>query len=234
MRRRTRSEPDCSGRCRCGQTLGVSAIACRTSSVKSRGCGEVNRTRSSPVDGAELAQQLGELRCAGEVTAVGVDVLAQQRDLEHVVGDERLDLLDDLADPAGAFGAAQARDDAEGAGVVAPDGDRHPGVVADVALRRQSRGEGLELFDQLDDGDGRRVGLREQLRQVGQVVGAVDDVDPRRLVGHDGAVLLGEAAPDHDGEVLPARPALILERLEVAERAVEPVVGVLADRTGVE
>ncbi len=34
--------------CSWGITLGVSAIAAITSSVKSRGCGEVNRTRSSP------------------------------------------------------------------------------------------------------------------------------------------------------------------------------------------
>ena len=34
--------------CRAGITLGVSAIAAITSSVKSFGCGEVNRTRSSP------------------------------------------------------------------------------------------------------------------------------------------------------------------------------------------
>ena len=34
--------------CSCGQTFGVSAIAAITSEVKSRGCGEVNRTRSSP------------------------------------------------------------------------------------------------------------------------------------------------------------------------------------------
>ena len=44
----TASEPDCSGMCRLGQTAGVSAIAAMTSSVKSRGCGLVNRTRSIP------------------------------------------------------------------------------------------------------------------------------------------------------------------------------------------
>ena len=48
MRRSTSSDPDCSGMCSCGQTLGVCAIAAMTSEVKSRGCGEVNRTRSSP------------------------------------------------------------------------------------------------------------------------------------------------------------------------------------------
>ena len=46
--RRTRSDPDCSGMCSCGHTFGVCAIAAMTSAVKSRGCGEVNRTRSSP------------------------------------------------------------------------------------------------------------------------------------------------------------------------------------------
>lgn len=42
------SDPDCIGMCSCGITFGVSAIAAITSSVKSRGCGEVKRTRSSP------------------------------------------------------------------------------------------------------------------------------------------------------------------------------------------
>ncbi len=45
---RTVSEPDCSGMWSCGITLGVSAMAAITSSVKSRGCGEVKRTRSRP------------------------------------------------------------------------------------------------------------------------------------------------------------------------------------------
>ncbi|PQM47220.1 hypothetical protein C1Y40_02592 [Mycobacterium talmoniae] len=48
MARSTRSEPDCSGMCRAGHTFAVSAIASMTSSVNSAGCGEVNRTRSSP------------------------------------------------------------------------------------------------------------------------------------------------------------------------------------------
>ena len=43
-----RSLPDCIGICRLGITFGVCAIAAMTSSVKSRGCGEVNLTRSRP------------------------------------------------------------------------------------------------------------------------------------------------------------------------------------------
>ncbi len=48
IRLSTASEPDCSGMCRLGITFGVSAIAVITSSVKSRGCGDVKRTRSRP------------------------------------------------------------------------------------------------------------------------------------------------------------------------------------------
>ena len=48
MARSTESDPDCRGMCSCGMTFGVSAIAAITSSVKSFGCGEVNRTRSRP------------------------------------------------------------------------------------------------------------------------------------------------------------------------------------------
>ena len=48
MARSTASDPDCRGMCSCGITFGVSAMAAITSSVKSRGCGEVKRTRSSP------------------------------------------------------------------------------------------------------------------------------------------------------------------------------------------
>ena len=46
--RRMRSEPDCSGMCSCGMTVGVCAIASMTSSVNAAGCGDVNRTRSRP------------------------------------------------------------------------------------------------------------------------------------------------------------------------------------------
>ena len=44
----TLSDPDCNGMCNCGIALGVSAMAAITSSVKSLGCGEVKRNRSSP------------------------------------------------------------------------------------------------------------------------------------------------------------------------------------------
>ena len=41
-------------------TLGVSAIAAITSSVKSRGCGEVKRTRSRPSISPQARKQFAE------------------------------------------------------------------------------------------------------------------------------------------------------------------------------
>ena len=67
--------------CSCGITFGVSAMAAITSSVKSRGCGEVKRTRSRPSICAAGAQQLAEGLAVADVGAVGVDVLAEQGDL---------------------------------------------------------------------------------------------------------------------------------------------------------
>ena len=126
--------------------------------------------------------------------------------------------------------AAQRRHDAERAGVVAADRDRHPGRVRRLAAGGQGRREDLERLEDLDLRlllDPRAL---EQRRQRAHVVGAEDDVDPRRPAGDLAAVLLREAPADGD---LHAR-AGGLDRGQVAEVAVEPVVGVLAHRAGVE
>ena len=123
MSLRTLSEPDCSGMCSCGMTLGVSAIASMTSSVKAAGCGLVKRTRSRPWMLAAGAQQLAEGLPVAEFHAVGVHVLPQQRDLDGAVVDQRLDLGQDFPGPAVLLLAAQGRDDAERAGVVAAHRD---------------------------------------------------------------------------------------------------------------
>ena len=62
------------------------------------------------------------------------------------------------------------------------------------------------------------------------VVGAEHDVDVTGPLAHDVAVLLGQAAGHDDLAAVP----LGLPRLEVAEVAVELVVGVLADAARVE
>jgi hypothetical protein len=166
-----------------------------------------------PLDRTDVAQELGEVAVAGEVAAVGVDVLPEQRHLDDAVGDQPTDLLDDVVRAAGHLRAAQRGDDAERAAVVAPDADRDPRVVADLALGGQGAGERLQGLHELDDRHFGRVGGGQQLRQRSDVVGAVDHVDPRGPVDDLRAVLLGEAATDRDREVAALGAACVLGRL---------------------
>jgi hypothetical protein len=206
-------------------TLAVSAIASMTSSVKSRGCGEVKRTRSRP---SISPQQLAERGPVAELGAVGVHVLAEQRDLEHPVGDQRADLAQDVAGPAVLLLAPQGRHDAEGAGVVAAHRDRDPGRVDRPAPGGQQRRERLQRLGEL--------GLRlvpdasplEQGGQRGHVVGAVDHVDPRRAIGDLGAFHLGQAAAHRDLH------AVLLLGQQMTQVSVQPVSRVLPDRARVE
>ena len=166
----------------------------------------------------------------GERDPVGVDVLAQQRHLEHALVHQGLHLGQDVAGPAVDLLAAQRRDDAERAGVVAADRDGNPCGVGGFAGRRQ---RGRELLERLDDLHLRLAvvpGPFEQRRQRADVVGAEHHVDPRRTAQHGVAVLLRQAAADGDLHVGVA----VLARREVAEVAVELVVGVLPHRAGVE
>ena len=153
--------PHWTGRWRASQTDGQSRIASISRSDRSHGCEVTNRRRGiagapsavrSPSIGAD---ELGEVRaracgpgagptvrsvttCAnrgsgGEVVAVGVDVLAEERDLAVAGRAEGPGLVDDLVERAAALRAAAERDDAVGARLVAAVDDRQPG--ADRASR---------------------------------------------------------------------------------------------------
>ena len=216
--------------CSCGHTFGVSAIAAITSEVKSRGCGEVNRTRSSPSTEPHDTQQLRERAAVAELDAVGVDVLPEQGHLQHAVRGERGNLGEHVAGAPVLLLAAQRRDDAERAGVVAAHRDRHPARVGRLAARRQRRGEDLQRLGDLHLGARVVPGPLQQHRQRVHVVRAEHHVHPRRPADDLGPVLLRQAATDRDLHAGPGR----LDRPQVAEVAVEPVVGVLPDRARVE
>ena len=183
-----------------------------------------------PVDGADGAQKFGEQRTApGDVAPVGVDVLTEERDLDCSGVGQLLHLGDDLVEGPADLPAPHRGDDAEGAPVVAADLDRHPGGVGKVAPHGQRGGEGVGLLEDLHDRafEGRAP---QQVGRVADVVGAEDDIDVGRPLLDQPPVLLGQAAADGDLQIGPA----LLERLQLAEVAVEPVVGVLADAAGVE
>ena len=154
MRASVRSLPDCSGRCRCSHTHAHSAIAAIVSGRRSFGCGDVNRMRSMPSTASTARSRsanCGPVLAGAEVAAVGVDVLAEQRDLDDAVGGELLDLVHDVAHPPADLPPAHRRHDAERARVVAADLDRDPRRVIDLAPGRQRRRIRLVLLEDLDD-----------------------------------------------------------------------------------
>src|SRR4051812_48546929 len=104
------------------------------------------------VDGAASTQQLAERVLVAELHAVRVHVLAEQRDLDDTVVDERLYLGEHVTGSAIALPPTQRRHDAERARVVAAHTDRDPRAVRRFAPRRQRRGKDLERLKQLDLG----------------------------------------------------------------------------------
>ena len=218
----------------CSQTVGVSAMASITSGVKSCGCGLVNRTLRMPSTAPTVRRRSansGRARRSrhGDVAAVGVDVLPEQRDLHDASGREALHLAEDVADRARALRSSYERHDAERARVVAPGSDRDPRSERIVPYRGQGARERLGVFP---DVHLRSVGVRalEQLQELRQRLSADHHVDPRSPALDLPSILLCEAAR-HDDPQLRIRS---LHGLQVAQVAVELVVRVLTDRTRVQ
>ena len=103
-----------------------------------------------------------------------------------------------------------------------------------VAPGRQGRGEhgGVVSHRGIEDLRDRPAlaGCGHQVGGPVDVVGAQDHVDVGGPLPHALLVLLGQAAADHDLQV----GLRVLARLQVAEGAVQAVVGVLPDAAGVE
>ena len=185
--------------CSCGMTLGVSAIAAMTSSVNSAGCGEVNRTRSSPSISPARAQQLAEGLPVAELDAVGVDVLPEQRHLADALVDQRR-------------GSRRGRRRGGGPSPcrAAPGRCRTCRCCCSRRRPRPRRRTPTRAWSAASTGktssDSRistcasscDPGALEQHRQRADVVGAEDDVDPGRPRGDLAAVLLRQAAADRD------------------------------------
>src|SRR5690606_9923875 len=91
-------------------------------------------------------------------------------------------------------------------------------------------GEHLERFQDLELRLAVVACAFEQGRERAHVVGSEDHIDPWRLLEDDVLVFLGEASAHGDLHAL----VVALGARQVAERAIELVVGVLADRAGVD
>ena len=95
------------------------------------------------VDRVAGAQELAELglHVGQEISAPGVDVLTEERDLADALAGEPRHLGQDLARPAAHLAATDRGHDAVGADRVAAHRDLHPGLEAALAVHRQRAGE---------------------------------------------------------------------------------------------
>ena len=166
------------------------------------------------------AQEPREAVGEAEVAAVGGGVLRHEAGLGDPLPREAPQLVEHVVERAGAHLAAEARDGAEGAGLVAPFGDLDVGAPrrADDAAARVGRGEqrargaarGVERVD-------RREARREHARRRGDLVEAEQRVDLGDPLGQLGAAALHEAAGGDDAP--PRRATLpLLGRQERLDR----------------
>ena len=146
----------------------------------------------------------GQRRPVVEVEPVGVDPLAEQRDLEDAVLREPLHLVDDVAHRTAPLAALRERDDAEGAELVAPAHDRDEGLVLPAARAARSRSKVIS-FSSTASTRWPCADLVEELRDVLEAVGAHDEVDVRRPLEDEVLVVLGHAAHDADDRRRAAR-----------------------------
>ena len=235
----TRSLPDWSGRWSWLQTAG--GLGHRRDGLGPQvlrvGAGEPHP--ADPLDRADRPEQVGEERAApGQVAAVGVDVLTEQGDLDHARGRPA-----PRPRPRGrrtgrlTSRPAHRGHDAEGARVVAPGLDGHPGRVGDLAHAPSSgrRGRAPRVgIGRVEDLDHRARSAAAWRRSAGArarlwVPNTTSTWPARWRI--ELPVLLGQAAADGDLQVRALRPASAFRLPEVA---VELVVGVLADAAGVE
>ena len=88
------------------------------------------RGESNPLktfDFATCSKQFREGTLIAKLNTVGVDVLTQERDLDHSLGNESTNLSNDVFWAAIALLASKRRHNAKRAGVVAANRDADPG-----------------------------------------------------------------------------------------------------------
>ena len=151
----------------------------------------------------EPVQQAAERRGAavGALAVIGVDVLADQRDLAHAGVGQPLGLGDDLRDRPRHLGAARVGHDAEGAELVAAflhgDEGRHAALADRRAARRREMIE-LVLDRKLGVDHLAVLGARQHLGQAVIALRPDHEIDGRRAAHDLLALGLRDAAGDRD------------------------------------
>ena len=163
-------------------------------------------------------------------SAIGIDVLAEQVDLAHALFGELGDLGQHVVERSADFLATRVRNHAEAAVLRAAfhDRDERRGTLG------TRFGQAVELLDfGKADVDLRLAALPARLDHPGQPVQGLrseHEVDERRAPDDRIALLAGHAAADADDH----RGLVLLELLPAAELAEHLLLGLLADRAGID
>ena len=202
-------------------------MASITRSLKSFGCGLVNRTRRMPGDRADRAEQVGEIVRA---VVVRVDGLPEQDDLGQPLGRRpRCDLAHDVGERAAALGPARRRHDAVRAAIVAAALHRNPRLDAADAARAKVLVV-LSGSNVVSTRPRRRARARSiSAGSAAIAVGTDDQTHVRRSLEQ-------QPAPRRCA-MQPVTPSIVSRRhvpLELAEAAEHPLLRVVADRAGVD
>ena len=119
-------------------------------------------------NGVDFAQKPGEIHVLVQPPAIGVHVLAEERNVLIPGGDEALRLAHDVPAPAGALAPAHIGDDAVRAEVVAPVHNGEPRLYAAVPLAGEAFGDRLGALgvEHAAPGSGEAVDLQRSLKQL--------------------------------------------------------------------
>ena len=210
----------------------VAGMTCRIANAVDAGHG------GDPFD--EIAQRSD---AAGIVAMIGIDVLADQRDLAHAGFGERAHFIENGGDRTRHFGAARIGHNTESAEFIATflHGDEG-GITAPAQTLWRRRLHGLKLIDHrkigIDHAAAAKVdvfaGLAEQFGETMIALRPNDDIDGTLAADDLTAFGLGDAPGDGDLHGLAVRRAFFLHLAQFAEFGEDFLRGAFADVTGVE
>ncbi len=191
-----------------------------------------------PLDPGQRPDQAGEIPglAVRPGAPVGVDVLAEERELARAGGDQLPGLGQDRGGRARGLDAPGVGHDAERTKLVAAllhgQEGRHPG------RGRALFGQPVELALEGKVGvEHRTLAARTPVQELGQpVIGLRPDheVDVRGALEQRLALGLGDAAGDADHQIVTVRPPPQAQLLETAEFRIDLLGRLLADVAGVE
>ena len=192
------------------------------------GMGRHEADAFEPVHVVQAPEQPAEGKIVRGFAAIGVHVLAQERDLAKPLGHRALHLVHDEFARLAPLGSARVGHDAEGAEIIAPTRDAHEGVQAAPALDRREFGEIRR--DRRGIHHAPLLHLLQKHRELGDVLCSENEIDHFSALCNRLPVARGETAADADFE----RRVRFLELIKTPDLAINLLLRLVADGAGVQ